>query len=342
MSSVAFGIFDHQERREDTLGALYDGRLRLLKMADEAGFYCYHLAEHHATPLGMAPSPSLFLAAAIQHTKRIRLGPLVYLLPLYHPLRLIEEICMLDHMSNGRLEIGVGRGVSPFEQAYFGVPFLHSRAMFQEALEMVVAGLRQERLSYQGRHYECVDVPIELHPKQTPNPPFWYGVVNPNSLQFAAERGMHMASGGPNNGLKKLTAQYQDMWSQNRDNPLNLNPHIEAPKMGALRHIFVAETDQEAETIATPAYKKHYDNIEKLWLDFGVAHTLFTPDLDVARSRDVAIVGSPSRVQDAIASFFETSGCNYILGSFAWGGLTQTQSERSMELFATQVMPKFG
>lgn len=342
MSDVAFGIFDHLERRADSLGELYEGRLRLLKMADEAGFYGYHLAEHHATPLGMAPSPSVFLSAAIQHTTHIRLGPLVYLLPLYHPLRLISEICMLDHMSNGRLEIGVGRGVSPFEQAYFEVPFLHSRAMFEEALEMVSAGLRQERLTYEGKYYQCVDVPMELHPKQTPNPPFWYGVINANSLRFAAERGMHMASGGPNSGIKELTAQYQEVWSHNRDNPLDLNPQIETPKMGAFRHVFVADTDQEAEAIATPAYKDYYANIEKLWLDFGVAHTLFTPDLQVARSLDVAIVGSPSRVQDEIARFFETSGCNYILVSLAWGSLTQAQSERSMELFASRVMPQFG
>ena len=112
--------------------------------------------------------------------------------------------------------------------------------------------------------------------------------------------------------------------------------------MGAFRHVFVADTDQEAEAIATPAYKDYYANIEKLWLDFGVAVTLFTPDLQVARSLDVALVGSPSRVQDEIARFFETSGCNYILVSFAWGSLTQAQSERSMELFASQVMPQFG
>ena len=80
----------------------------------------------------------------------------------------------------------------------------------------------------------------------------------------------------------------------------------------------------------------------KLWLDFGVVHTLFTPDLQVARSLEVAIVGSPGRVQDEITRFFETSGCNYILVSFVWGSLPQAQSERSMELFASQVMPQFG
>lgn len=342
MAKNDFGVFDHLERRTDSLEALYAGRMRLLKMADEAGFYGYHVAEHHATPLGMAPSPSVFLSAAIQHTKHIRLGPLVYLLPLYHPLRLISEICMLDHMSAGRLEIGVGRGVSPFEQAYFEVPFLHSRAMFAEALEMVASGLRKKKLSYEGKHYQCVDVPMELGPKQTPNPPFWYGVVSPASLKFAAEHGMHMVSGGPNRGLKDITTEYQRLWNLNRNHVRNLNPHVKEPKMGALRHVFVAETDEEATAIATPAYKDFYANIEKLWLDFGVAHTLFTPELEVAKSLDVAIIGNPKRVRDEVAAFFPKSGCNYLLASFAWGSLTQAQSEKSMGLFADRVMPHFG
>ena len=88
----------------------YESRLRLLEKYDAAGFYSYHLAEHHATPLGLAPVPGLFLAAATQRTRRIRLGPCVYCLPLYDPLRLIEEVCMLDHLSRGRFDFGVGRG----------------------------------------------------------------------------------------------------------------------------------------------------------------------------------------------------------------------------------------
>ena len=91
MSEVNFGVFDWIDRGTQPLDELYEERLQLLAAADEAGFFCYHLAEHHATPLGMAPSPALFLTAATQRTRRIRLGPLVYLLPLYDPLRLIER-----------------------------------------------------------------------------------------------------------------------------------------------------------------------------------------------------------------------------------------------------------
>src|ERR1700759_4474324 len=121
MAKIQFGLFDWIDRGGTQLRQLYEDRLQLLEAADKAEFFCSHLAEHRATPLGMAPSPGLFLTAAAQRTRRIRLGPLVYLLPLYNPLRLIEEVCMLDQISGGRLELGVGRGVTPYELKYFGV-----------------------------------------------------------------------------------------------------------------------------------------------------------------------------------------------------------------------------
>ena len=97
MPAIAFGMFDHVDRGDGSLGALYEHRLKMVEAAEAAGFRTYHVAEHHATTLGMAPSPSVLLAAAIQRTRRIRLGPLVYILPLYTPLRLIEEIWVMPH-----------------------------------------------------------------------------------------------------------------------------------------------------------------------------------------------------------------------------------------------------
>src|SRR3974390_3352564 len=108
MSEVSFGVFDWIDRGTGPVNRLYEERLQLLEAADDAGFFCYHLAEHHATPLGMAPSPALFFSAAAQRTRRIRLGPLVYLLPLYDPLRLREEVAMPDQLSGGLLGPRVG------------------------------------------------------------------------------------------------------------------------------------------------------------------------------------------------------------------------------------------
>src|ERR671937_2422464 len=179
---MEFGVFDWIDRDPLLLADTYEQRLQVVAAADQAGFWCYHLAEHHGTPLGMAPAPGLFLAAAAQRTRRIHLGPLVYLLPLYDPLRLIEEVCMLDHLSGGRLELGIGRGVSPYELGYFGVDAAGTRAMFNEALAVLVAGLTHERLTFEGQHYQYRDVPMELHPLQQPYPPLWYPTHVPESV----------------------------------------------------------------------------------------------------------------------------------------------------------------
>src|ERR1700752_1156123 len=117
---MKFGIFGPLDRNELSLHAFYAERLKFVEAYDRAGFYAYHTAEHHATPLGLAASPSVFLAAVAERTERLRFGPLVYTLPLHHPLRVVEEICMLDQMSGGRLELGVGRGISPIESAHYG------------------------------------------------------------------------------------------------------------------------------------------------------------------------------------------------------------------------------
>ena len=116
-----FGIFDHLERQPElSLDQQYEERLALLARADALGFYAYHLAEHHQSPLCMAPSPAVFLAAAARHTRQIRLGALVTILPFHHPLRLIEEVCMLDHLSGGRLQLGIGRGITAIEHTFWG------------------------------------------------------------------------------------------------------------------------------------------------------------------------------------------------------------------------------
>src|ERR1700735_4942009 len=114
---MQFGLFAHIDRSDRPVAQQYDERFELIAAADAAGFYAYHLAEHHATPISTVPVPSIFLAAVARATKRLRLGPMVYLLPLNSPLRVIEEICILDHLSHGRLDVGVGRGTSGFEYA---------------------------------------------------------------------------------------------------------------------------------------------------------------------------------------------------------------------------------
>ena len=144
---MKFGVFDYIEGSDQPLHKTYEERLELVQALETAGFYGYHLSEHHATPLSMTPSPSIFLAAAARETTRIRLGTLLYLLPLYHPLRLLEELCMLDHLCGGRLDIGVGRGISPHEFEAYGEDFEQSAQAFEHAFNVLCQGFTRDRIS---------------------------------------------------------------------------------------------------------------------------------------------------------------------------------------------------
>src|SRR5262249_36757457 len=146
---MQIGVFDHLDHGGVLLHDYYETRFKLIEAFERAGFYSYHVAEHHFTPLGMAPSPSVYLAAVAQRTRRLRFGPLVYALPLYHPLRLIQEICMLDQISGGRLDIGFGRGASAIEASYYERQA--SQEIYAEGLELVLAGLRSQTLTFEGK-----------------------------------------------------------------------------------------------------------------------------------------------------------------------------------------------
>src|SRR5262245_2665478 len=163
---MEFGVFDHVDRGAPgmPLQQFFEERIQLVQAYERFGFFCYHIAEHHFTPLGMAASPGIFLSSVAQRTKTIRFGPLVYILPFYHPLRLAEEICMLDHLSGGRLELGIGRGISPVEAGYYGesTDFAESRQVFAETWKIMLDSFSQRKVSFQGKYRHAKDVPIEL------------------------------------------------------------------------------------------------------------------------------------------------------------------------------------
>ncbi len=339
---MKFGIFDHLDRRDEPLGAFYDDRLEMAAAYEAAGFYSYHIAEHHATPLGMAPSPNVFLAAVARRTTRLRFGPLVYLLPMYHPVRLAEEICMLDHLSGGRLDVGVGRGISPHEVGFYGVAPDDRQEMFEESLELLLKGLTNPRLSHDGNWYRIPDTPIELRPLQSPHPPFWYGAANEHGVEFAARRGMNMVTLGANERVKELVARYHGLWDETRDDPMRAGSPVETPLAGVSRHLFVADT--EAERLARPAYAHWYDSVTKLWREHGGAPVtgMLIESYDEARRIGVAVCGSAASVRAELAAQIEDIEFNYLVCQFAWGTLTHAQEMNSLSLFRNEIMPSLA
>src|SRR5260370_15627599 len=156
---MKIGIFDHVEHGQRPLATLFDERLEFARAAADAGIYSLHVAEHLATPLNMVAVPGIYVGAVARATKRMRLGPLVYLLPLYSPLRLIEEICILDHLSYGRMEVGVGRGVSPFELKYHKIDHDEWRDIFIDPFNCTAARLTADTLTYSETYYQSVNEP---------------------------------------------------------------------------------------------------------------------------------------------------------------------------------------
>jgi alkanesulfonate monooxygenase SsuD/methylene tetrahydromethanopterin reductase-like flavin-dependent oxidoreductase (luciferase family) len=138
---------------------------------------------------------------------------------------------MLDQLSGGRLDLGIGRGASPYELGYFGVDAATSRALFNEALAVLVAGLTQAQLTFEGAHYQYHDVPMELHPLQQPYPPLWYPTQNPESVRYAARHGYHFVSLGPA-GVRQLVDTYWQTWEAHRQALDRLNGHVAAPRVG--------------------------------------------------------------------------------------------------------------
>jgi alkanesulfonate monooxygenase SsuD/methylene tetrahydromethanopterin reductase-like flavin-dependent oxidoreductase (luciferase family) len=332
---MKFGVFDHMDRGASTLGRQFEDRLRLIELYEKSGFHAYHLAEHHATPLGMAPSPSVFLAAVAQRTKTLRFGPLVYTVNLYHPLRLIDEICMLDQMSDGRLELGVGRGISPYEVGYYGIDPATGPERFAEALEVILKGLTHERLDHQGKFFTFKDVPMEMRPVQRPHPPLWYGANSLESADRLAKLGSNAVVGMKAEGVGQFSARYRAAWKALGRNAQDM------PMIGLSRHIVVGETDREAQSAAKRAFALWYDALIHLWRAHGVGlpRQMIPAEFEAAMDGGYIVAGAPATGRDRLKRDNDVAGINYCLCRLAFGDLSFEESKRSVELFAAEVMP---
>ena len=337
--TLEFGLFDWIEWDKSAPSEIFENRLRMLEYADLSGFYSYHLAEHHITPLSVSPSPAVFLAAAAQRTSRLRLGPLVFLLPFYNPIRLYHEICMLDNLSNGRLDLGVGRGVSPVEAEEFGVDLGISWEMFNEQIEMFTGGFTTGVLNYQGKHYNYEDIELWIAPHQKPYPPLWYASNNLETVPWMAQHGFNTCTVFADNaGVKAHYDLYKQVWNSDRMSD-GLNSHVTAPKLGLVRHMYIADTDARAREEAKAAYGTWFHNIDYLWAKNRLDRLGAMRDFDALEAKDVIIVGTPSTVRERVQQAIDETGINYFCPILAWGDLTPDQVMRSMTLFVDEVMP---
>ncbi len=336
---MKFGVFDHLDRNSVPLAEHYENRLRLAEVYDREGFYAYHIAEHHSTPLGTASSPSVFLSAVAQRTQRLRFGPLVYTLSLAHPLRLLEEICMLDQMSHGRLELGIGRGSSPYEMGYFGVTAQNSAKLYTESYDVIMQGLQSSAINFEGEHFKFNNVPVELECVQKPHPPIWYGLSAAAAVPWAAANSVNIVCNGPSAPVKAITDRYREEW--------HAQHHASGashPMMGLGRHIVIADTYQEAFDIGQRAFACWYGSLQHLWRAHGNPMKSYPipEDFATAVKAGIVLVGTADDVAEGLQREIDISGANYVLTRFAFGDLSYEESLRSLMSFSREVMPRFA
>lgn len=333
-----FAIFDHLDTNGAPLGSFLDERLRLIEVIEQAGIGAYHLAEHHSSPLGMASSPSVFLASAIQRTSKIKLGPLVYVLPLYHPLRVYEEVCMLDHLSKGRFMLGVGRGGALVEHQRYGIEPTNASGLYHEAFAVIMKAFETDVLNFEGKFLNFKDFVIQAKPYQLPHPPIWYGAPTPEAIVWAVPKAINVVSLGPSARAKAISDRYRKDWRELG------RSEAELPRIGITRHVVVADTDAAAEKIARDAYPRWRQAMEFLWKrsgqDFGLKD-IYPNDFESLQAIGHGIAGSPATVRDFVAKLEREAGINYLLCQMVFGDMNFDDASHSIKLFAKEVIPEF-
>ena len=329
------GLFDWVEASERLApGEVYAHRLQMAEAADKAGFHAYMLAEHQGTPLSIDASPGLLLAAMSQRTRRLRLGALTFCLPWYDPYRFYNEVCMLDHLSGGRLELGVGRGVSPIEAMIFGMQDIEaSRGRYRETLDFFFQACASPVVRYRG-----ADVELHNKPVQKPYPPLWFPSSSKDSIDFTGRHGYHTAIISSHAEAKARFAQYREVWERHRNDPGRHNAHVARPFLARTQHLVIAEDAREATDAGVAAYETWKSHLHYLTRKHGRPDVIpLDPFADGSVMKLIA--GTPAQVTEKLQEVIKASGMNYLLCVFSFGSLPPAMAMRSLELFAREVMP---
>jgi len=329
--------------------ARYQETIEQIVLADQLGFDVAWLAElHFFKTFSIMPSPLMVAAAIAQHTRRIRLGTAVTLLPFHHPLRAAEEAATADLLMGGRLEYGVGRGTIAVHFQGFGMSRDQSRARFEEALEIVVRAWTEERVTYKGRFYQVADVAVVPRPLQKPHPPIRIAANSPETAQFAGRKGYDVLVASPINPVPGFYEHIRAYRAALKTGARPEHPGDVAALFFVCPHASRATARAEAEgsllhyfrTIGEQAlvggrgqYEGSYAYLEQV-RERAAAMTYETVD------ETMAVYGSPEECIARINDVYEHSGIDQLVCWFNAGGLIpHREVMATMERFAGKVMP---
>jgi alkanesulfonate monooxygenase SsuD/methylene tetrahydromethanopterin reductase-like flavin-dependent oxidoreductase (luciferase family) len=318
-----FGWRDRSIPLED----VYTRALDRMEVMDQTGYDAVWLAEHHFSSYSVCPSVHLMAMHIASRTRNLRIGTAVTLAAFYHPLRIAEEVALLDVLTDGRINWGAGRGFDPTEMSVFGVPPDESTARFREAVEIVLAAWSNERLTFEGEFHSYKDIEVLPKPRQRPHPPAWVAASSLGAVEWAAGRGLSILM-DPHSAhseiAKKLSLYRAGLEKAGHD----LGPR----DIPTARLVAVAETDAQAAAIAERGAKWTAGYIPKQALASFRSDDQIPDHVDHYMD-DVIIHGSPERVIDILRRLEEEIPLNYLLLS--------PLSDKSFELFTERVLPHF-
>jgi alkanesulfonate monooxygenase SsuD/methylene tetrahydromethanopterin reductase-like flavin-dependent oxidoreductase (luciferase family) len=344
-----FGLFYYCQGRGVAHDQAFAEMLDQIALAESLGFEECWFAEHHFTDYSLLPSPNLMIAAALQRTRRMRLGNYINVLPMHHPLRLAAEAATLDNLARGRFDFGIGKGVRPGEFAKFGLDFEAAPTMTDEAIEILLKVWTSDTASYDGKFWHFPELSLRPRVYQRPHPPLHMVASRPASVARVGSRGwpvaMHFT---PSDVVTRCVEEYRAAVAA-RVEPPGEGPY--RPRVLLCRETYVAPTRETARAEGALA-------LQGFWYLSSLASPPLPGDYSDTRLRELTgrvwggrtydeleaiggmLIGSPDEVAQKVAQL-EAMGIDTLLLVCSFGNLGHTQVCRSLELFSrTMIEPR--
>jgi natural product biosynthesis luciferase-like monooxygenase protein len=333
---------------DGTVGEFTRRFVDFLVESEAAGFDSLWANEHHFDAYGgIVPSPAIMLSALAQRTKRVRLGSSVIVLPLHSPIEIAEQLAMVDLMSNGRLELGVGRGFVAYDYDRFGMSMEGSQDRMKEGLEIILKSWSGEAFEHQGKFYRYDKMRVWPRPEQRPHPPVWLSCSGtPASFEWAGSQGYSIFTVAYRGvePLIEFNQIYRKAWKAagHQANGAQISTHYQ---------VVLAENGQEARDICAQALKRYIgatthtlDRVRadrertEMAIQARVREEILDIDKMIAECRVIA--GTPAEALATLSRAHDLMGFTQVDCTFYFGGLAFEHAQRSHRLFATEVMPK--
>jgi len=350
---MKFGLnFFPSFRPDDAATSEYFAQcLRLAERADELGFNSVKAVEHYFFDYGgHSPNPVVFLAAIAARTRRIRPITGAVIPAFNHPLKLAAELAALDNLSQGRLDAGFGRAFIPKEFEVFGVSMEESRARFEEGIDIVTRLWTEARVTYDGRFHSLRDVRLMPRPVQKPHPPVWVAAIaSPESFVWAGRRGynlMVVPYAGDMQRVREMVRTYRAAWREAGHPPGR-------EQIQSSLHCYVAESHRAAVEGVRPRVERYLEVFGEAvgsWAGHAsgqyagytkMVASIAQTTVESMLERKQALIGDPDEVIDQLRYHVDLFGEIEPSLQVNFGGMSDAEAFRTLELLATRVMPAF-